>query len=83
MPNPQELIYPRNTVDDEFFHIVCHMDVGLRTKIEHGEFVELERLLPHDPTKKMTDESRLELVNHDGATFFVPSADRDNKITGI
>ena len=34
--------------DDEFFHITSQIDPNLRQKIERGEFIELERLLPKD-----------------------------------
>ena len=32
--------------DDDFFHLTCHIDPGLYAKIEHGEYVDLEKLLP-------------------------------------
>ena len=32
-------------VDDQFFHVSCHIDKTLRAKIEKGEFVDLEKLL--------------------------------------
>ena len=32
--------------DDEFFHITCHIEPTLKAKIERGEYVELEKLLP-------------------------------------
>ena len=28
--------------DDEFFHITCHVDASVRSKIEKGEYVDLE-----------------------------------------
>ena len=34
--------------DDEFFHVTCHIDEGLRSKKAKGEFVGLEKLLPKD-----------------------------------
>ena len=34
--------------DDDFFHLTCHIDPNLFHKIEKGEFVELEKLLPKD-----------------------------------
>ena len=39
-------------------HIVCHVEPNLRQKIERGEFVELEKLLPKDPMKRLMDKSR-------------------------
>ena len=32
--------------DDDFFHVTCHIELGLKENIECGEFVESERLLP-------------------------------------
>ena len=69
--------------DDEFFHITCHVDVGLKAKIERGEFVELERLLPCDRLSKLSDDKALTLVNRDGNTYFVPSDSSSGKITKI
>ena len=54
--------------DDDFFHLTCHIDPSLIHKIEKGEFVELEKLLPKDKLNK-NDESRLEWVQRDGGTF--------------
>ena len=51
-------------------------------KIEKGEFVELEKLVPKDKlggNSRNTEENRLEWVQHDGGTFLVP-AQRDSKI---
>ena len=36
--------------DDNFFHITCHVDSATKKKIENGEFIELEKLLPKDRT---------------------------------
>ena len=51
--------------DDDFFHLTCHIDPNLTHKIEKGEFVELEKLLPKDKLGR-NEESRLEWVQHDG-----------------
>ena len=70
--------------DDDFFHLTCHIDPNLREKIEKGEFVDLEKLLPKDKIlKRFSDKTRLEWVNRDGGTFLVPASDRDHKINGI
>ena len=34
--------------DYEFFHVTSQIEPGLRVKIEKGEYIELERLLPRD-----------------------------------
>ena len=66
--------------DDEFFHLTCHIDMNIRSKIEKGGFVELEKLLPRDRNDRT--EGKLELVNRDGQTYFAPSQ-RDSRITNI
>ena len=67
--------------DDNFFHITCHLDKGLEEKIERGEFVDLEKLLPKN-RKRFNEDNVMETVNHNGSTYFMP-AEKDNKISGI
>ena len=71
--------------DDDFFHLTCYLEPSLIHKIEKGEFIELEKLLPKDRysfTRGGNDESRFEWVQRDGNTYLV-AANRDSKITGI
>ena len=67
--------------DDKFFHITCHVDRNLRLKIEKGEFVDLEKLLPKEK-KRFGDNNVMELVNQNGNTYFMP-AERKGKVTNI
>ena len=69
--------------DDEFFHITCHVGANLKAKIERGEFVDLEKLLPRDRMSKLTDERSLTLINHDGNMFFMPADNGPGKITNV
>ena len=60
--------------DDDFFHLTCHIEPSLIQKIENGEFVELEKLLPKDRnsfSKGGASENRLEWVQRDGNMFLV------------
>ena len=68
--------------DDDFFHLTCHIEPNLFHKIEKGEFVELEKLLPKDKIGGNRDENRLEWIQRDGGTFLVP-AHRDSKISSF
>ena len=68
--------------DDDFFHLTCHIDVGLRQKIEKGHFVDLEKLLPKSRSR-ISDDTRMEWVHRDGGTFLVPASDNNVKINGI
>ena len=65
--------------DDDFFHLTCHIDDILKQKIEKGEFVDLDRLLPKDRTQllKQENESRYEWVRTDGIPFFGTSQERE------
>ena len=80
--NQQILDIGTGVSDDDFFHLTCFIEPSLIHKIEKGEFVELEKLLPKDKSGKSGDENRLEWVHRDGGTFLVP-AQRDSKITSF
>ena len=70
-----ELNFKHEQVDyDKFFHLTCHVDGSLKSKIEKGKFVELDKLLPK---RKLHDDNRLEWVTKDGLTFLSPVQDRD------
>ena len=71
----------RGMDDDDFFHVSCHVDSVLKGKIQRGEFVELEKLLPQN-RRFSSNESRMELVFRDRKSFFVTAAP-DNKISNI
>ena len=71
---------------DDFFHLTCHIEPSLIHKIEKGEFVELEKLLPKDCNSFLKgggSENRLEWVQRDENTYLVMAGGRDQKITGI
>ena len=70
--------------DDDFFHVTCHIDPVLKDKIEKGEFVELERLIPKTrPGQTQFSEGRMEWISRDGMTFLAPVQEKDTKINGI
>ena len=69
--------------DDQFFHLTCHIEQGMKDKISRGEYVDLEKLLPKSRSQVMgTDEQHMQFVNCDGVSFLVP-ADKDNRINGV
>ena len=48
-PLDRDIMFLRNfDQDDEFFHITSQIEPNFRSKIEKGEYIELERLLPKD-----------------------------------
>ena len=66
--------------DDDFFHLMCHIDSALKTKIERGEYVDLEKLLPKDG---LHNDNRLEWVHQEGSTFLAPVSQRETKISNV
>ena len=72
--------------DDDFFHLICHIDPALKLKIEKGEYVDLDRLLSKDRTGPWSgdqfDCERLEWVKTENGTFLMP-AKRQSKINGF
>ena len=76
--------YPDMDRDDDFFHLTCHIEPNLHLKIEKGEFVDLDKLLPKERHPfRLDDDICMEMVNHDGVTYFVPAVDRDTKVNNI
>ena len=71
--------------DDDFFHITCHIEGNLRSKIAKGEFVDLEKLLPKTKLQIMTGvENEIEVVRKNGSTYVFPeSGQRDQRITNV
>ena len=69
-------------IDDQFFHITCHIDEGTRQHIERGAYVNLEKLLPKPKGCPGTNENKMELIYKDGHSYFVP-APQEGKINGV
>ena len=76
--------------DDDFFHITCHVDSNLKEKIEKGEFVELEKLLPKDKFSSSygfndgnTDGGLIKVMQKGGQTYITPQTKEYGKINGI
>ena len=69
--------------DDEFFHLTCHVPAELICKIQRGEFVELEKLLPKPRTGGYSEEPKTELIFREGRPVIVPHVDKSRVITGI
>ena len=82
LPNINVVNYTSDLdIDDQFFHVTCHLDEGLKAKIQCRQFVELERLLPKTKSRGGND-NRMDLVYCDGHSYFVPSTP-ENRINGV
>ena len=82
MVNPSGTINNIDYVsDDKFFHLSCHVDDTMKRKIEKGEFVDLEKLLPREKSGFKQNDGRLEIINKDGQTYFAKV--KENRIGGV
>ena len=59
---------------DDFFHVSCHVEPVMKEKIERGEFVDLEKLLPKDKGgfSMNEDQPGIQLLTCNGSTFLTP-----------
>ena len=85
---PNELMLRRLfDSDDDFFHVTGHLDPVLKAKIERGEFVELEKLLPKDKYSMhnvSANEPLFQLIRRDGQTYLGnPSMSGEGRINSI
>ena len=71
--------------DDDFFQLTCHVDATMRAKIERGDFIKLDKLLPkrRHLSSAAPDNRRLEWISREGMTFLAPVPDKEARITGI
>ena len=89
-PIDSEILFLRNfDQDDEFFHVTSQIEPALRSKIEQGEYIDLERLLPKDRNsgaKGATEDLNrqlYQLITQGTNTFVDPPVQRSGKITNI
>lgn len=64
--------------DHEHYMLSAHVDNLTTQRIQRGEYVQIERLIARtDKGMSCIDDNRLELVQRNGHTYFVPAEDRD------
>ena len=63
-------------VDEEYLVIGSHVEESLCKKIVNHEYADFGRLLPRD-TVSVEEDQRMELVNRNGVSFWMPVANRD------
>ena len=73
--------------DDNFFYVTCHVDPNIKDKIERGEFVDLEKLMPRSKPGGFQQNNeggcRMEWVTRGGMMYLAPVQEKENKINGI
>ena len=62
-------------IDNECFMSTSHVDPILMAKIARSEYVDLQKVLPKE--KILHDDRRVQVINREGGTFFVPTTERE------
>ena len=88
-PLDSKILFLRNfDQDDEFFHVTSQIDPGLRIKIERGEFVDLECLLPREKSLGRAGNDGLnrqlfQLITQGTSNYLEPPMPKTGKINSI
>ena len=88
-PIDSEILFLRNfDQDDEFFHVTSQIDPILHVKIERGEYIELERLLPKDRFPGRTahgdiNKQLFQLITQGTSNYLEMPATRTGKLNSI
>ena len=88
-PIDNEIMFLRNfDQDNEFFHITSQIDPTIKAKIERGEYIELERLLPKDRlglrnSGEDLNKQLFQLITQGTNSYVEPPAPKNGKINSI
>ena len=86
-PIDSEIMFLRNfDQDDEFFHITSQIEPNSKAKIEKGEFVDLERLLPREWVGNRGDDLNrqlFQLIAQGTNSYLDPPMPKAGKINSV
>ena len=69
--------YDINDTDDDCLQSTAHVDNTTSVNIGKGGFVDLDKIAPKQrDLRSVDDEKRMELVTHNGQTYFAPVKDK-------
>ena len=66
-----------SVVDEDYLVVGNHVDNSIRQRIENGEYIDFAHLLPHDHLA-LEEDNRMEIVNKNGKTYFIPAVDNES-----
>ena len=67
-----------NNFDDDYLLVTAHLDLNTQAKIAKGEYVDFAKLIPKEKGLNSDFENRMELVNRNGHSYFVPVTERES-----
>ena len=72
--------YNPDNDDDTFFMNTCHTDENINGQIAVGKFVDMNKIYPRQNDYRASQDNRMELINKDGKTFFVPANENNKRV---
>ena len=69
--------YHSALLDEDYLLVGNYVDDATRAKIANGEYVDFSKLMPKDRLNS-EDDTRMEMVNKGGMSYWVPLSDKDN-----
>ena len=72
-----KIVYHSALLDEDYLIVGNYVEEQLRRKIGNGEYVDFARLMPRDWVG-IEDDHRMEMVNRNGMTYWVPVSDRES-----
>ena len=72
--------YNPDNDDDAFYMSTCHTEDAVAEKAYSGKFVDMNKIYPKQNDFKSSQDTRLEIINKDGRTYFVPAGDNTKRV---
>ena len=71
-----EKVFHSALLDEDYLLVGNYVDDQLRKKIGNGDYVDFVKLMPRDHVGT-EDDHRMEMINKNGMTYWIPVADRE------
>ena len=75
----QGMCNPDNN-DEIFFMNTCHTEEAMTEKIGKGNFIDMNKIYPRQNDYKASLDNRMEIINKDGRTYFVPANENSKRV---
>ena len=71
-----ELIHS-SMIDEGYIVVGSHVDDTVKSKIANGEYIDFSKLIPKDRVS-IEEDTRMEMINRGGMSYWVPVSEREN-----
>ena len=67
-----------NQIDQDYQMIDSHIEESIKKKIQAFEYIDFSKLISKKNSLREEDSQKMEIINCNGASYFVPASDCDN-----